>query len=62
MPPLACLIASAVIELVQFTLLPQRFTTVSDLVANTLGGALGWLIASALVRPANAEVPPAGAS
>lgn len=49
-PPLACLFASALIELVQFLLLPQRFTTVSDVIANTLGGALGWLIALAMVR------------
>jgi hypothetical protein len=49
-PPVACFAASALIELVQFTVLPQRFTTVSDLIANTLGGALGWLIALAVVR------------
>lgn len=55
LPPIACLIASAVIELVQYTLLPQRFTTVSDLVANTLGGASGWLIALAVVRLAKRE-------
>lgn len=54
LPPLACLIASAMIEFVQFTLLPQRFTTVSDLIANTIGGVLGWLIALAVARPANA--------
>ncbi|MBT2498961.1 VanZ family protein [Agromyces sp. ISL-38] len=61
-PPLACCAASAMIELVQFTLLPQRFTTVSDVIANTLGGAIGWLIVSAVVRVANAKGRQAGAS
>jgi glycopeptide antibiotics resistance protein len=55
-PPLAGFVASMLIELVQFTLLPQRFTTVSDVIANTIGGALGWLIALAVVRLANPKV------
>jgi glycopeptide antibiotics resistance protein len=55
-PPLAGFVASMLIELVQFTLLPQRFTTVSDVIANTIGGALGWLTALAVVRLANPKV------
>lgn len=55
-PPLVCLVASTLIELVQFTLLPQRFTTMSDVIANTIGGALGWLIALAVVRLANPKI------
>lgn len=54
-PPLSCLLASMVIELVQFTMLQQRFPTLSDVIANTVGGALGWLIALGFRRVATTE-------
>lgn len=41
--------ASVTIELVQ-TLLPSRFPTLSDVIANTLGTAIGCLIARVFVR------------
>ncbi|SJN40893.1 hypothetical protein FM104_11145 [Microbacterium esteraromaticum] len=41
--------ASATIELVQ-TLLPSRFPTLSDVIANTIGTAIGCLTARMLVR------------
>ncbi|MEJ1088257.1 VanZ family protein [Microbacterium sp. Mu-80] len=40
---------SATIELVQ-TMLPSRYPTLSDVIANTLGTAIGCLIARMLVR------------
>jgi glycopeptide antibiotics resistance protein len=40
---------SVVIELVQFAI-PSRFPTVSDVIANTLGAALGCLVVAAVVR------------
>ncbi|BDZ39205.1 VanZ family protein [Microbacterium suwonense] len=40
---------SVTIELVQ-TLLPSRFTTLSDVIANTLGTAIGCVIARMLVQ------------
>lgn len=55
LPPLSCLLASVVIEVVQFTMLQQRYPTLSDVIANTLGGVLGWLIALAFLRAANTE-------
>lgn len=39
---------SGLIEFTQGQYLPQRFATVSDLVANTLGGWLGWALAAGL--------------
>lgn len=54
-PPLSCLLASVVIEVVQFTMLQQRFPTLSDVIANTLGGVLGWLVALAFLRVVNTE-------
>lgn len=52
--------ASATIELVQ-TVLPSRYPTLSDVIANTIGTAIGCLIARVFVRrhpprPAPAEV------
>lgn len=35
-------VLSAVIELVQLTM-PSRFSTLSDVIANTLGAAAGWV-------------------
>jgi glycopeptide antibiotics resistance protein len=44
-------LASTTIELVQLLLLPQRFATVSDVLANTSGALLGALIATRMVVP-----------
>ena len=41
--------SSVVIELVQLTI-PSRYATVSDVIANTIGAALGWLIFAAVSR------------
>lgn len=41
--------ASATIELVQ-TLLPSRFPTLSDVIANTIGTAIGCLLVRAVMR------------
>lgn len=41
--------ASATIELVQ-TLLPSRYPTLSDVIANALGAAIGCLVARVFVR------------
>lgn len=46
---LICLTASAAIEAVQFVFLPARFATVDDIIANTLGGLIGALVAGALL-------------
>ncbi|MFP1601419.1 VanZ family protein [Microbacterium sp. 2216-1] len=51
---------SATIELVQ-TMMPSRYPTLSDLIANTLGTAIGCLVARLFVRrhPARSRrVPP----
>ncbi|GAA1838370.1 hypothetical protein GCM10009750_24970 [Agromyces salentinus] len=40
---------SVVIELVQFTI-PSRYPTVSDVIANTLGTVIGYLVVAAVVR------------
>lgn len=41
---------SAAIELFQFVVLPDRFATVDDVIANTLGALVGALIAGAVLR------------
>lgn len=41
--------SSITIELVQI-LLPTRFPTLSDVIANTLGAAFGWLLVSAVSK------------
>lgn len=41
--------ASATIEGLQFALLPGRFGTVDDVIANTLGAIIGALIARAIL-------------
>ncbi len=45
----AALVASAVIELVQAVALPLRYGTVRDVVSNTLGALLGFLLATAII-------------
>lgn len=45
----AAFVLSAGIELGQAWLRPERFATVSDVVANTVGAAVGALLASALL-------------
>ncbi|MDQ3155675.1 MAG: VanZ family protein [Actinomycetota bacterium] len=44
------LTSSISIELLQRTLRPDRFSTVSDVVANALGTAMGIVIATAFSR------------
>lgn len=46
--------ASTVIELVQLAL-PSRYSTLSDVIANTLGTAVGLVIARALLRRSRAD-------
>ncbi len=46
--PVVGLVLSAAIEATQHILLPQRFATPYDVLANTLGATLGALIAAAL--------------
>lgn len=51
---------SATIELVQ-TMMPSRYPTLSDLIANTVGTAIGCLVARLFVRrhpPRSHRVPP----
>jgi|GEM_PF-673802 len=43
---------SALIELTQHFFLPGRFATVSDVVANSIGGVVGVMVARGLVRRA----------
>ncbi|WP_368498789.1 VanZ family protein [Herbiconiux sp. A18JL235] len=45
---LICAAASTSIEFVQYLLLPHRFATYRDVVANTFGGALGTVVAGAV--------------
>ena len=52
---LVCPVLSIVIEVIQGLALSQRFATVSDVVANTLGGLVGALVALALRRVVNAR-------
>ena len=52
---LVCPALSIVIEVIQGLALSQRFATVSDVVANTLGGLVGALVALALRRVVNAR-------
>ncbi|WP_104082522.1 VanZ family protein [Cryobacterium sp. Y11] len=48
--PLIGTVTSVVIELGQFAFLPDRFATVTDVVANSLGGVLGTLLAFIVLR------------
>lgn len=48
--PLACIAASALIEVTQAVVLPGRFSSVADVVANGLGGVIGMLLGLALAR------------
>lgn len=48
--------ASTVIELVQLAL-PSRYSTLSDVIANTLGTAVGLVIARAFLRRGTADNP-----
>ncbi len=43
-----CAAASTSIELLQYLLLPHRFATYRDVVANTFGGSLGTVAAGAI--------------
>ncbi len=45
----AALVASAVIEIVQAMALPLRYGTVRDVVSNTLGALVGFLLATAII-------------
>lgn len=49
MAVLAATLASAVIETIQALALPQRDGTVRDVIANTLGALLGYLLATTVV-------------
>ncbi|MDH6181678.1 glycopeptide antibiotics resistance protein [Microbacteriaceae bacterium SG_E_30_P1] len=51
--PLAALSASAMVEVVQLLALPDRFGGPVDVIANTAGATLGWLVA--LVARASAK-------
>lgn len=57
LPPVVGLAASVLIEAVQLVLLPERFTTAFDVVANTSGALLGWLIALPFLRPTDDPAP-----
>jgi len=52
---LICPALSITIEVVQGVALSQRFATVSDVIANTLGGIIGVLLALGLRRLVNAR-------
>ncbi len=49
-PPVTAIAVSILIETVQFVVLPERFTTALDVLANTSGGVLGWLVALPFAR------------
>ena len=41
---------STAIELSQLYLIPGRYSELQDIIANTAGGVLGWLLAAAIAR------------
>ena len=47
--PVICSVATALIELGQGVLLPQRVASIGDVIANTIGGLLGALVAVAVM-------------
>jgi hypothetical protein len=53
----AGVVLSALIELAQFVFLPARYPTLLDVAANTLGAALGAVIARLLVLALRKPVP-----
>lgn len=55
--PVVGLVLSTTVELTQHFLLPQRFATPYDVLANTLGATLGALIAAAFLSTAAALRP-----
>ncbi|OJX65174.1 MAG: hypothetical protein BGO95_06930 [Micrococcales bacterium 73-13] len=55
-PTVCSLALSLTVEFAQAVFLPARFATVSDLVANTLGGLLGAIVA-APIRPGTRSSP-----
>ena len=44
----------ALMEVVQYTFFPNRFFEVDDMIANTVGAAIGWLV-FARILPGNAS-------
>ena len=50
--PVICFVATVIIELGQRVLLPQRVASISDVIANTIGGILGTLVAVAIIATA----------
>lgn len=48
-------VASAIIETAQLLLLPQRFATLADVVANSIGGWIGVGVAAVLMRVLHAR-------
>jgi glycopeptide antibiotics resistance protein len=58
---LAAAALSVAVELVQLAL-PGRTTAVDDVLCNTTGAALGWLVASLVHRPVPARSPATGES
>ena len=50
--PVICFVATVIIELGQGALLPQRVTSIGDVIANTIGGILGTLVAVAIIATA----------
>lgn len=49
---------SVAVELVQLLALPARYPSVVDVVANTVGGALGWLLLRRSSRRPGVRPPP----
>ena len=50
--PVICFVATVIIELGQGALLPQRVASIGDVIANTVGGILGTLVAVAIIATA----------
>ena len=50
--PVICFVATVIIELGQRVLLPQRVASIADVIANTIGGILGTLVAVAIIATA----------
>ena len=51
----AAIAASAIIEVIQATLMPERFGTPQDVVANGLGALIGYLLACLVVQAVRAR-------